>query len=163
MKVVTAELTASDIMTSDVVCLNHDLDVHECEKILIEKGISGAPVVDRDGRLQGVLSKTDLVSHHYSNGEEKTVEAPYRVEETGGTHVVEFDVADARDVMTPVPFTAPEGATLNELAAIMVRQEMHRVVITRKGRVIGIVTSMDVLRAIASDLPAEWDPAGFPG
>jgi CBS domain-containing protein len=163
MKVVTAEMTASDILTPDVVCLNESLDVHQCEKILIDRGISGAPVVDDQGRLQGVLSKTDLISHHYTSGEESTVEAPFKVDQTNGTHVVEFSAPNARDVMTPVPFTAPEGATLNELAAIMTRQEMHRVVITRKDRIVGIVTSMDILRAIASELPADWDPSGFPG
>ena len=166
MSTCTAErITAQDIMTSDIVCLNEDLELRECEKILLEKGISGAPVVDVAGHLLGVLSKTDLVSHHFNYGEEGTGEKPtYKVENADGFHVVEFNTPKARDLMTPVPCVATEWATIHDLAALMVHKEVHRVVICRRRKIVGIVTSMDILRAIASDLPEEeWDVAGFPG
>jgi CBS domain-containing protein len=157
-------LNATDIMTSDVVCLNEDLDIHECEKILIDKGISGAPVVDLEGHLRGVLSKTDLVSYHYNAGEEEAgTEPAYRVEQGKGSRVIEFNAPSARDVMTPVPCVATEAATIPELAAPMGRREVHRVVICRNRKVVGIVTSMDILKAIAAEAPKDWDPSGFPG
>ncbi len=157
-------IRAGDIMTKEVVCLNEDLDLHECEKILLNKGISGAPVVDVDGHLKGVLSKTDLVTHHYVGGEEAREDISYKMEDVRGAYVVDYNTPSAGDMMTPVPCVATEWATIGEIAALMVRRQVHRVVILKDRRVIGIVSSMDILRAIAQEPAAEgWDPDGFPG
>ena len=157
-------IRAGDIMTKEVVCLNEDLDLHECEKILLNKGISGAPVVDVDGHLKGVLSKTDLVTHHYVGGEEARENMSYKMEDVRGAYVVDYNTPSAGDMMTPVPCVATEWATIGEIAALMVRRQVHRVVICKDRRVIGIVSSMDILRAIAKEPAAEgWDPDGFPG
>lgn len=143
-------LVARDIMTNDVVCLNEDLEIHQCEKILLEKGISGAPVVDIEGHLQGVVSKTDLVSYHFDQGDEECDKTDsWRMQDVAGSHVVDFNTPSVRDVMTPVPCIATESATMAELAGLMVRREVHRVVICRDRKVVGIVSSMDVLRAVA--------------
>ncbi len=157
------ELTAADIMTGDVVCLNQDLDIHECEKMLVERGISGAPVVDVEGHLKGVLSKTDLVAYHYTTGEEAQAGQSYRLDAARGTRIVEFNVPTAGEVMTPVPCVATEGTRISELAALMTRRAVHRIVICRNRRVVGIVTSMDILRAVAAEAPEDWNPDGFPG
>jgi len=166
MTVCTSDnIKAAEIMTRNVVCLNEDLDIRECEKILLEKGISGAPVVDTEGHLLGVLSKTDLVTHHYVTGEESSgAEENYHLEGVRGAHVYQYSTPAARDVMTPVPCVATEWSTVSELAALMVRREVHRVIICRERKVVGIVSSMDILRAIAKEpLQEGWDPAGFPG
>ncbi|HET6371794.1 MAG TPA: CBS domain-containing protein [Candidatus Polarisedimenticolia bacterium] len=156
---------AADIMTRDVVCLNEALDLRECEKILLDRRISGAPVVDDEGHLRGVLSKTDLVSHHYtSGGEESGKPGPYWDSDVHGIYVFDMSTTLARDIMTPVPCVASEWTTINELSALMARREVHRVVICRNRKVVGIVTSMDILQAIAKQPATEgWDPAGFPG
>ena len=157
-------LRAADIMSRDVVCLNEDLGLHECERILLDRGISGAPVVDTEGRLRGVLTKTDLVTHHYADGEDVTDGGTFRMEGIRGAHIVAVSPMVARDIMTPVPCIATEHATLGELAALMVRREVHRVIICNQRNVIGIVSSMDVLRAMADEPEAEgWDPQRFPG
>jgi len=157
-------MKAGDIMTRDVVCLNEELDVRACERILLDRGISGAPVVDTNGRLRGVLSKTDLVTHHYTDGEDISDGGPYRLEGVRGAHVVQVSPMCARDIMTPVPCVATESHTLEELAALMVRREVHRIVICRERQPVGIVSSMDILRAIAEEPQADgWDPNSFPG
>lgn len=145
------DIRATDVMTRDVLCLNEALDLHECEKLLLEKGISGAPVVDDEGRLIGVLSKTDLVTHHFTAGEEEGAdEDSLQREAVAGSHVFEYSSPRARDLMSPVPCTAPEHCSLRALAAIMVQRGVHRVVITRHWRVVGIVSTMDILKAIAT-------------
>jgi CBS domain-containing protein len=144
-------MKARDIMTSDVVCLNQDLDIHECEKLLLERRISGAPVVDDEGHLLGVLSKTDIVSHHFVSGQEEGGgEDSLVIEGETGAHVFEYNSPRARDLMSPVPCTATESSTLRELAGLMVQREVHRVIITRRWKVVGIVSTMDILRAIAA-------------
>ena len=144
-------LKAAEIMTKEVVCLNEELGLHECERMLLDKGISGAPVVDTEGRLRGVVSKTDLVSYHADRGEEELETSEFfRIEGLHGSHIIDLNMPVARDVMTPVPCVASETSTIGELAALMVRREVHRVVICRGREVVGIVSSMDILRAIAS-------------
>lgn len=159
------DIKAADIMTRDVVCLNEDLDLHECEQLLLERGISGAPVVDEQGHLKGVLSKTDIVGHHFASGEEEGAdEKEYHMEGVRGARVYEYNAPRAKELMTPVPCVATEFMTLGELAALMVRREVHRVIICRERRVVGIVSSLDILRAIATEpATADWAPGGFPG
>lgn len=147
-------LTAADVMTRDVVCLNEELEIRECEKILLERGISGAPVVDREGHLVGVLSKTDIVGHYHETGVTGDI---YEVRPTSKGEVVEYDAGRACDLMTPVPCVATESATVADLAALMLRREVHRVVICRRRQVVGIVSSMDILRAIAATRSGQRD------
>ena len=60
--------TAKDIMTRDVVCVRTGTNLRELEKIFLEKGISGAPVIDDSGNLVGVISLKDLVYYHLTEG-----------------------------------------------------------------------------------------------
>ena len=141
---------AEDIMTTDVVCLNESLDLHECEKILLDRGISGAPVVDEKGRLLGVLSKTDIVNHHYCSGEaEGGGDDALTTESAAGCHVFEYSSPKAGALMTPVPCIASVHTSLVDLAALMVDHELHRVVICHNRKVVGIVSSFDIMRAVA--------------
>lgn len=151
-------LTASDVMTRDVVCLNDDLNVRECERILLDRGISGAPVVDSVGHLEGVLSKTDIVGHYHAQGDSAGI---YEVRPTMHGESVQSDDPRARDLMTPVPCVATEYSSVADLAALMVRREVHRVVICRRRQVVGIVSSMDILRAIAATRTNEGKSASY--
>ena len=144
-------IKAWEIMTPDVVCLNDELDLHECERLLVERGISGAPVVDQNGHLLGVLSKTDLVTHHLASGEEEGGgEDSLRLEEVAGSHVFEYNTPRARALMSPLPCTATETCSLGELAALMIERGVHRVVILRQRKIVGIVSTMDILRVVAT-------------
>jgi len=58
----------ADLMTRDVAVINRTSDVHELEKLLLEKRVHGLPVVDDDGILVGVVSQTDLLAWHYNSG-----------------------------------------------------------------------------------------------
>ena len=77
---------------------------------------------------------------------------------------MDFNTPAARDVMTPVPCIASESTSLAELAGLMVRRQVHRVVICRGRKVVGIVSSMDVLRVIAtgSGQPGSEPKPGVP-
>jgi Mg/Co/Ni transporter MgtE len=112
-------LTAGDIMTRDLVVVTPDMLVEEVGDLLTRYRIHGAPVVDKEGQLVGMISLVDLVG---------------RVGET------------ARDVMSPDPVTATEDTPLDEIAGMMLDQMVRRIPIVEGNRVVGIVSASDLIR-----------------
>ena len=102
----------------------------------LEDHISGAPVARVDGTLMGIVSKTDLVQRlmdtHPAHG---TVDEPSFWDQ-------EFQVGD---IMSEVVATVPPAATLPEVAERMARDRIHRVLVTDGDKLLGIVTSIDLL------------------
>ena len=121
-------IRVSTVMTNDVVCVSEDLTIEELATLFLERGISGAPVVDSQGYPLGVVSKTDIVRDTYEAG--------------GG--------ATVQDIMTPLTFKLYEHAALSQAAALMAYEGVHRVpVVSEQGRVVGILSSLDVMRWLA--------------
>ena len=154
-------MQAKDIMRKRVVTVGRDMTLRELSKLLVDKQITGAPVVDQRGMLVGVVSQTDLVRH---GRDVPTFEVPhyYRDPEAflppKGFQIVAPDYTKVGDIMTPVIFSAEESATLDELSRLMLRKRIHRVVITRAGKLCGIVSTLDLLRAYLSGA-AKREPA----
>lgn len=109
---------AQDIMTTDVVTVTPEMPVNEIGAVLVDHRIHGAPVVDENGRLLGMVSLVDLVGR------------------TGDT---------AEDVMTPDPICAFEDTPVDELASAMLDQAVRRIPIVRDGAVVGIVSASDII------------------
>jgi CBS domain-containing protein len=121
----------SEIMTSNPICLDIDLKLGAIAELLLEHGISGAPVVDGRGTPIGVVSKTDIIREEHGNK-------------------VARSTASAKEIMTPVAFTLPAGAPISQAAALMAFENIHRLpIVDNGGQVVGIVSSIDVLRWIA--------------
>jgi CBS domain-containing protein len=121
-------LRAKDIMTADVVSVRTDTDLRELKKILVEHGISGAPVVDDSGRLVG------MVCYPLADPVPGTV----------------------GEVMTPSVVTADPEASVEDLARLMMAPGVHRVVIVRDGIMVGMVSAMDLLTGIP--MPSTTQP-----
>jgi CBS domain-containing protein len=122
----------SEIMTTDVVCVAPELSVETLALMMLHRGFSGAPVVDSDKKAIGVVSKTDILRRSYSGEKRASSDRP------------------VAEIMTPVAFTLCEEATIAEAAALMAFEGTHRLpVVSRSGVVVGIVSSIDVLRWIA--------------
>jgi CBS domain-containing protein len=150
----------SELMTNRVICVRSDLPARAVLMVLVEHGISGAPVVDAAGRLAGVVSITDLLSEQYDQIEDEEDELlPYfargAVERhRAGSRPVAPPHLTAEDLMTPSVFSIREDACVGDAAAQMARHGVHRVpVVARDGALVGIVTSLDVMRWLAAGLP----------
>ena len=144
---------AKDIMTRDVVTVRDDMDLHDLAKLLLEKGITGAPVVDGDGHLAGVISQTDLVYYGMTRGDELTDTSHFyqhaRVEGQHipkGFQIEDFNSGVVADVMTPVVHSVAESATVESVSRMMTRNHIHRVIVRRGRKVTGIISALDVLR-----------------
>ena len=145
-------MQAKDIMRKRVITVTQDMSVRELAKLFIEKGITGAPVVDGSGSLLGVVSQTDLARQESSASPETEVPAYYHHGERPfhpvGFQIENPDVTSVKDIMTPAVLSAGEETPVEELAEAMLGRHIHRIVITRHGKLCGIVTSMDMLRAL---------------
>ncbi len=143
------------VMTSSVFCVTPDLSVEALAALLIDKGISGAPVVDDQGRPLGVVSKSDLVRARHENGETAQVNARDAAFRRGdlrsGFHVEELATATVADIMTPVAFSIGEDASALRAVALMARERVHRVlVVGSDGAVVGILSTLDLLGWLSS-------------
>lgn len=154
-------MLAKEMMQKNVISVNPDMTLRELAKVLIDRGISGAPVVDESGRLLGVVSQTDLVRRDREAAPMTDVPGFYRDEGksayAGGYQIEDPDFTRVRDIMTPAVISATEEASVRQVGSMMLRQHIHRVIITRGGKLCGIVTSMDILRALLTPSPK---PAG---
>lgn len=158
-----APTLVSEIMTNDVLCVREDVGVETIRLLFVEKGISGAPVVDDQGKPVGVISKTDLVrdlpailrnapvTDEVESEPKNDVE--WRIGDGAsrplapGFHTERLPATTVWEIMMPLAFTLSMDATVAQAAALMAHEGIHRIVIVgTDGTVAGILTSLDVAR-----------------
>ena len=146
-----------DLMNPDIMTVADDMTTDALARYLTEREISGAPVVDSQGHVIGVVSMTDIgrnmaepsdVDSPRSSGFYRDIAADLTLEDLGQRYVEEraFTV---RDVMTPVIHQVPVTASAAEAARLMIDQHIHRLVVTEGKEPVGIITSMDLLKVVA--------------
>lgn len=144
-------LTAADLMSRDVVMIPKEMSLRAAAHLLSQHRISGAPVVDAEGRCAGVVSATDFV--HWAEQEEGA--APARRSATPcycSWQVQELEDLPANqvaDYMTADPVTAPPHTPIGKLTRLMLDAHIHRIVVVDEHRrPIGVVSSTDILAAV---------------
>ena len=123
-------IKAKDYMTANLVTLSPDTSVMEAIRILLDKGISGAPVVDKMGRLVGLLSEKDcmrVATHAGYYGE-------------AGGKVSEF--------MSPEVITVEGDTSVIEIAKMFMEKPFKRYPVMDDNRLVGSISRRDVLKAI---------------
>lgn len=148
-------LKARDIMTRNVVTVSEDTTLEELGRLFIEKGISGAPVVNDAGELAGVVTENDLISQN-SRLHIPTILRLFDAFIPLGNSRLENEIKRmaaatvggicARDVVT-----VEEDASLEEVATIMSERKIHLLPVVRDMRIVGIVAKKDLIRGIASE------------
>jgi predicted transcriptional regulator len=149
--------SVKDVMNPDVMTVADEMTTGELARYLTEREISGAPVVDNQGHLIGVVSMTDIGRYmaepsdlESTRGSEFYRDSADEVTlEDFGQRYIEQSAATVRDVMTPIVHQVPANATVAEAARVMVREHIHRLVVTQGRQPVGIITSMDLLRVVA--------------
>lgn len=148
-------LTAADIMTREILPAHDSWDIITLAEFLVANGISGAPVIDEEGALRGVVSVTDIARFTVEGdaAEERryahqfyTDRINFEEEELSeGIEVREDDSARVTDIMTPTVFTVDEETTLEEVSRSMVSNHIHRVFVSKQGRITGLISALDIL------------------
>ncbi len=126
----------ADIMQTNVKAIGAADLVGEAIAALAEHHVSGLPVVDEGQRLVGVLSNSDILQ---ALAEHPDPEERDRI----------FEHTEVRELMTPRPQTVTPEATVKDAAQRMLYLEVHRLFVEREGRLAGVISTTDLVRAMA--------------
>ena len=146
------------VMTADPVTVTPDASVEDVVRLMREHELPGLPVVDGDARLLGIVTESDLVIAD----DEGDLHIPHYIELFGGMVFLEplrgFEArlrkaaaASARDMMTADPVTVEADDPVRKAARLISDSGHNRLPVTDGGRLVGVVTRVDVLGALAAE------------
>lgn len=144
-----------DLMATEVVSIGPDVAIKEAARLMVESGVSGVPVVDDDGHLVGIITEADFVAGEAGRRSGQRAGLLRFLLNRQSIGDEELRVAD---VMTPDVITVAPDADHTEAARLMDREAVKRLVVTDDGRVVGIVSRADIMRAFTrsdEDIVAE--------
>ncbi len=139
-------MNVADLMSTPVVAVQLTMPIMDVPRLFVEEKISGAPVVE-NGRVRGIVSAGDIVSKERGvlAASGRTFEWLFG-EGAGSTRRTARTAADA---MSRPAITIGPGASVAEAAKLMVSRGVNRLPVVRRGRLVGIVTRSDLVRAFA--------------
>lgn len=147
-------LCAEDIMQRELFTVNANESLDRTEQLLTEAGVSGVPVIDHGGHLMGVLSMRDLMRHR-NDDRDLPADAGLDVfdNEVDETEQVAFvrprGGACAADIMTQDVVSVTPSTPLPKVASAMVNNNVHRVMVIERGRLVGLVSATEMLGVMA--------------
>lgn len=118
-------MIARDIMTSKVCTIRPEASVQEIAQLLYRERISGAPVVDADGRIIGIITEADIISKVNREG------------------------LSVGDIMSHEVISVEEETPVNEIAALLTERKIKRVPVVHDDKLVGIVSRADIVHAVA--------------
>ncbi len=150
--------TVADIMERDVPTVGPEDDVETVLRVMRAHELPGIPVVNEGGRCIGIITEADLVLSE----EGADLHLPHYFELFGGFVFLEplqrFEArlrkafaSEARDLMTEDPVTVAPDATVAEAARLIASKRHNRLPVVEHGRLVGVVTRLDVLDALAHE------------
>lgn len=143
-------MQAQDVMTSPVITVRSDAKIEEVAQLLLDKGISGVPVIDGRGWLAGILSEADLLHRPEIGAGSKGrwwLEL-FTDQASLASRFARIHGTRARDVMTPGVVEVPPDTELLDVLAEMERHGVRRVLVIEREELVGIVTRSDILRGV---------------
>lgn len=145
---------AKDIMQTEVITLRAEDGVKEAAKILSENNISGAPVVDAQGQVIGIVTDTDLIM------QDAKIHFPTYLHLLDGfiylgsfkkfeENLKKAVGAKVEDVMTRDVLSVSETDSIEDVATIMVDKKVDRLPVLKSNKLLGIITKADIVRSIS--------------
>jgi CBS domain-containing protein len=161
-------MQAKDVMTREVVAVAPDTPTREIARILLEHGISAVPVVDSTGAPIGMVSEGDLIGRTESDRDKRREWwlallaeghelSPEFLSSLTPAHEI------AKDVMAAPVIVVEETTEVAEIARLLTAYRVKRLPVVRDGRIVGIVSRADLVKALAAQAPAGPAPkrSGF--
>ncbi len=142
-------MRAREFMSTPVVSVRPDAIVKDVVQQMAAHRVSGVPVIDREGRLVGIITESDILTklEYGAPGGGLLGLLDHLARAVGAGH--KLQARTAADLMTPRVITAGPEASFRELAHLMTVHDINRIPIVEGGQVVGIVTRADLLRTMA--------------
>lgn len=149
-------LKAKDIMTTGVATVSPETTIEDLGRLLIEKGISGVPVIDAAGRLVGIVTENDLIRQNARLHIPTVVRLFDAFIPIGGSGRVEEEIrrmsaTTVSEICTKKVLTVQADASLEEIATVMSDNNVHLLPVLDQGKLAGIIGKMDVIKGTFRD------------
>lgn len=149
-------IKTDEIMTRDVITVSPDMEISEAAKLLLDNHINGAPVVDSQGNLLGILCQSDLIA------QQKKLPIPSLFTFLDGLfplsssnqlekEVSKIAATTVSQAMSSNPVTVSPDTGIEAVAGLMVDNSFHTLPVVKEGKLAGIVGKEDVLKTIITD------------
>ena len=157
-------MRAVDVMTTEIISVGPDTSVQALAALLSERGISGVPVVDAENRVVGIVSEGDVL-YRVETGTERRLERRTRGRRSWWLDAVASDrelardyvkshARTVRDIMTRDVVSISDTAELADIAMLLETKRIKRVPVVRDGKLVGIVSRANLVRALATTTSA---------
>ncbi|GGD82125.1 CBS domain-containing protein [Caballeronia grimmiae] len=146
-------MQARDVMTSTVLSVTPGTTVHELAQLLVKHRISGAPVVDEDRHVIGMVSEGDLLHRSETDTEKRQGRRSWWLDLIGSDGAADYVKSHARtvgEIMSRDVVCVQEDTSLAEIASVLETRHIKRVPVLREHRLVGIVSRSNLVQALAS-------------
>jgi CBS domain-containing protein len=147
-------MKAKDIMTPRVITITPDTTIRTVAALLLDRRISGVPVVDR-GHVVGIVSEGDLLRRHEIDTDRKRPAGAWWLRlfqgDPGPAEYVKSHAVRAEDVMTRAVISVAEDVDITRIAILFGKRRIKRVPVLRGERLVGIVTRANLVQALAAN------------
>ncbi len=158
------QLTAADLMASDVVSVMPTTSLRDAAHRLVENHISGMPVVDQHQRCLGVISASDIMRFVDGHNAQSPGPRPARITKFFDEHAHRWEYLDldtffsddlvateVAEVMTREPLSVEPWTSIAEVARLMHDHQVHRILVLGEGDYLkGVISALDIVRLIAA-------------
>lgn len=149
-------LKAKDIMTREIITVYPDTEVVQAAKLMLDKHISGLPVVDKEGHVKGIICQSDLMAQQRKIPVPSffilldgaiSLTSPQQIE----NEIRKMSAVKVSEAMTPDPITVDTETGLEDIATLMVKHNIHTLPVLDQGWLVGVIGKEDVLRTLMTD------------
>lgn len=142
-------MQVAEVMQKEVIAVKMEMSITEAAMILLKNNITGAPVVDREGKLMGVVSEKDIFKFLYPDYREYYSFLGFTKERVNlRARVKVGEDRPVKEVMTrKVVYVSPQDSVMR-VGALMVMKKIHRVMVVERGKLMGIVCRKDIYHQV---------------
>lgn len=147
-------MRAADVMTRDVITVTPDTRIEDLCDLFRDRKITGAPVVNGQGRLVGIVSKDDVLYRRRGSQagprQETDIKALFSSGFVGFAQSAGEPPSTVGEIMTSHVLSASEDARIEDLCRLMWEKRVHRIPIVRGSVLVGIVSALDICKGIVN-------------
>ena len=146
-------LKAKDIMNTNVISVGRDTSVEDLAKILIDKNISGCPVVDENGQLAGIVTENDLISQNkrlHIPTIMRLFDAFIPLESPGKLEkeIKKMTAVKVEDICSKKVISVSGDTSIEDIATIMSEKKVHLIPVVEGKKIVGIIGKIDVIKGV---------------